>query len=83
MPSRSSGSHVDRNPLLPFGPEAIGEQREVDGAGGAILRRALNGVQLVFVHRARVVEQAANQRALAIVDASSRADAQQPGGHQK
>ena len=49
----------------------------------AILRRALNGVQLVFVDRARVVEQPADQRALAIVNASSGANAQQPGGHQK
>ena len=73
---------VDRDALLALGPQAVGEQREVDRAGGAVLRRLLDRVHLVLVDRPRVVQQPPDQRALPIVDAAGRADAQQTG-HQK
>jgi hypothetical protein len=73
---------VDRDPLLTLGAQAVGEQREIDQAGGAVLRRLLHRMQLIFVDRPRVVEQPPDQRALAVVDAAGGADAQQ-ARHQK
>ncbi len=73
---------VDRDALLALGAQAVGEQREVDRPGGPVLRRLLDRVDLVLVDRSRVVQQPPDQRALAIVDAAGRADAQQ-ARHQK
>jgi hypothetical protein len=75
--------HVDRDPLFALGAEAVGEQREIDRAGVPILRRLGDRVNLILVDGLRVVEQPADQRALPVVDAARRADAQQPSRHQK
>ena len=73
---------VDRDALLALGAQAVGEQREVDRPGGAVLRRLLDRVHLILVDRPRVVEQPADQRALPVVDAAGGADAEQTR-HQK
>ena len=59
--------HVDRDALLAFGLEAVGQQRQVDRrARGAFFEQ----IQLVSQDRAAVEQQTADQRALAIVDAA-------------
>ena len=73
---------VDRDALLALGFEAVGEQREIDRPGGAVLRRLLDRADLILVDRSRVVQQSPDQRALPIVYAAGRADAEQPR-HQK
>ena len=83
---------VDRDALLALGHQAVGQQREVDGALAASLAGALDGRELVLEDRFRVVQQAPDERALAVVDAAGRGKAQQAGvdrrelfdgGHQK
>ena len=74
--------HVDGDPLFAFGAQTIGEEREIDRAGGPVLRRFLDRMHLIFVHRLRVVEQPSDERALPIVDAARRADAEK-ARHQK
>ena len=73
---------VDRDALLALGLEAVGEQREVDRPGRAVLRRLLDRADLILVDRSRVVQQPADQRALPVVDAAGGADAEQTR-HQK
>ncbi len=68
---------VDRDALLALGAQAVGEEREIDRAGRPVLRRFLDRLDLVFVDAARVVQQPSNQRALAVVDAAGRANAQE------
>ena len=65
---------VDGDALLALGGEAVDQQREVDLAA---LRAHLLGVglqrgQLVLEDHLRFVEQAPDQRALAVVDATRR-----------
>ena len=63
--------NVDRDSLLALGAQAVGELGEVDGS---VVR---DRTDLVVVDVARVVEQAADQRGLAVVDAAGGAEAQQ------
>jgi hypothetical protein len=70
---------VDGDPLLALGPEAIGEQGEIDRPGGPVLRRLFDRLHLVLVDRLRVVQQPADERALPVVDAAGGAGPQQPG----
>jgi len=64
---------VDRDALLALGLQAVDQQREVDLlAGRAVARgRLLRRREHVVVHRLRVVEQAADERRLAVVDAAA------------
>jgi len=73
---------VNRDALFAFRLEAVREQRKIDRAGGPVPRRARDRPHLVLVHRLRVVQEPADQRALPIVDAAGRAQAQERG-HQK
>src|SRR5213079_2356550 len=73
---------VNRDALFPFRLEAVREQRKIDRTGGPVPRRARDRPHLVLVHRLRVVQEPADQRALPIVDAAGRAQAQERG-HQK
>ena len=61
---------VDRDALFALRDQAVGRERQVERLA-APLRRVLDGGELVGKDRARVVEQAADQRALAVVDAAS------------
>src|SRR4029077_16064599 len=74
--------YVDRDALFALRLQAVGEQREVDRAGIAVLRGLLDGGDLILVHRSRVVQQPPDQRALPVVDAARRADPQE-ARHQK
>jgi hypothetical protein len=68
--------HVDRDALLPLGPQAVGEQREVDVVLAAFLADPLDRLDLVGEDGLRVVEQAADERALAVVDGPRRREPQ-------
>jgi hypothetical protein len=69
--------HVDRDALLALRLEAVGEQGEVDQADATVLRGGLHRVDLILVHRLRIVQQPPDQRALPIVHAAGGADAEQ------
>src|SRR5690606_38129787 len=72
---------VDGDALLALGPQAVGEQRQV-GVGVAPLEAgALDRGELVFEDGLRVVEQAPDERRLAVVDAARGGEAEQ--FHQK
>jgi hypothetical protein len=84
---------VDGDALLALGLQAVGEQREVHRFHAALFRGALDGVQGVGEDGLGVVEQTADQRALAVVDAAAGEKAEQAvvfdlgldvfnGGHQ-
>jgi hypothetical protein len=72
---------VDGDALLALGGEAVDQQREVERlALRAVAARILRERgELVLGQRARLVQQAADQRALAVVDAAAGEEAQQPG----
>ena len=61
---------VDRDALLALGPQAVGEQGEVDVVVAAPLADGLDVLELVLEDRLRVVQQPADQRRLAVVDAA-------------
>jgi hypothetical protein len=68
--------HVDGDALLALGAQAVGEQCKINlpWRGGSL---AFDGAHLIFVDRLRVVEQAADERGLAVVHAARRRKAQQ------
>src|SRR3712207_4968576 len=72
---------VDRDALLALGAQAVGQQREVDRpVAVAALRGARDLVELVLEDRLRVVEQAADERRLAVVDRAGGREAQELAG---
>ena len=70
---------VDGDALLALGGEAIDQQREVELAAlrADLLRVGLERRELVLEDHLRVVEQPADQRGLAVVDAAAGDEAQQ------
>jgi hypothetical protein len=70
---------IDGDALLALGGKAIDEQREIGHfARGAPAAAVVgHGGKLVVEHLARVVQQAADQRALAIVDRAAGDESQQ------
>ena len=71
--------HVDGDALLAFGLQAVDQQRQVRHfAGGAPAAAVVgDGRELVVEHLAGVVQQSADERALAVVDAAAGDEAQQ------
>ena len=71
--------HVDGDALLALRGEAVHQQREVELVPlGADLRGVgLEGFELILVDQLRVVEEAADERALAVVDAAAGDEAQE------
>ncbi|MNF59829.1 hypothetical protein D3C84_414280 [compost metagenome] len=71
--------HVDGNALFALGGQAVHQQREVQFAtlGAVFFRVGLQRFHLVFEEHFRIVEQASDQRALAIVHAATGNEAQQ------
>ena len=59
---------IDGDPLLALGFEAVGQQGEIDVLIATLLRRGLHRFELVFENVLRVIEQAPDQGALAVVD---------------
>jgi hypothetical protein len=72
---------VDGDALLALGAQAVGEQGEVDLPVGAVAARAglRDGVELVLEDRLRVVQQAADEGRLAVVDRPGGREAQELG----
>ena len=70
---------VDGDALLALGGQAVDEQREVElvALRSHLLGVGLQGVEMVLEHEMRLVEQSADQRALAVVDAAAGDEAQQ------
>ena len=82
--------HVDGDALLALGPQAVGEQGQVGVLVATVAAGALDRLELVLEDGLGVVEQAPDQRALAVVDRPGRGQAQHlhqrvpvPSGHQK
>ena len=69
--------HVNRDALLAFGAQAVGEQRQIDAPAGAARGGLRHAGQLVFVNAFGIVEQTPDQRALAVVHAAGREEPQQ------
>src|SRR3569833_3786598 len=62
---------IDRDPLLALGAQAVGQLRKVDVVVAAPARRLLDVLHLVDEDLLRVVEEAADQRRLAVVDGAA------------
>ncbi len=71
---------VDRDALLALGPQAVGEQRQVDVAVAAPERGLLHVLELVLEDRLRVEEEAADEGGLAVVDRARGGEADELGG---
>ena len=71
--------HVDGDALLALGGQAVDEQGEVELAalGADLLRVGLQRGEVVLEDQLRLVEEAADQRALAVVDRPAGDEAQQ------
>ncbi len=69
---------VDGDALLALGPKAVGDVRQIERRAVALGFPA-QGVEVVVVERAGVVQQAADQRRLAVVDAAGGGEAQEVG----
>jgi hypothetical protein len=69
---------VDRDALLALGAQAVGEQREVERRA-ALGGHLLDVLELVGEHGLGVVQQAADQRGLAVVDGARRGEAEEIG----
>jgi hypothetical protein len=59
--------HVDGDALLPLGPQAVGEQREVHVLLAPQLAGFFQGIHLILENGLAVVEEPADQGALAVV----------------
>ena len=68
---------VDRDPLLALGPQAVGQEGEIEPVAAAPARRVLEGDELVLEDALGVVEQPPDERALAVVDGARRREAEQ------
>jgi hypothetical protein len=71
---------VDRDALLALGPEPVGQERQVRVGVAAALRGLLDVLELVLEDRLRVVEEAADQGRLAVVDGAGGGEADELGG---
>ena len=71
--------HVNRDALLAFRLQAVGEQRRVEVSSRRPVRERipLQGGELVLVDHFRVVEQPADERTLAVIHAAARQEPQQ------
>jgi hypothetical protein len=59
---------VDGDTLLALRPQAVGQQREIDRSGRAVDLALLDRGDLIFKDASRVVEKAADERGLAVID---------------
>ena len=71
--------NVDGDLLLPFGEQAVKQKGEVEALslGPEFLGIGLQGCQLVFEDQIGVVQQAPDERALAVIDAAAGKEAQE------
>ncbi len=68
---------IDRDALFALGAQAVGQQRQIDVAAAAVGGRLGHARELVFVDALGIVEQAADEGALAVVDAAGGGEAEQ------
>ncbi len=74
---------VDRDALLALGAEAVSQQREVGVVVAPVAADLLHGRQLVGEQRLRVVQQPADEGALAVVDRPGGREPEQLARHQQ
>jgi hypothetical protein len=74
---------VDRDPLLALGAQAVGQQRQVGVAVAAPLGGLLDVLELVLEDRLGVVQQAADQGRLAVVDRARGCETDQLRGRER
>ena len=65
-------SDIDRDSLLTLGPKPVGQKCQVNVAFASTRTRLFDRLHLVFKDGFRIVQQAPNERALAVVDATGR-----------
>jgi hypothetical protein len=71
-------SHVDGDPLLALGLQAVHQQRQVDVARRAVANAVrLDGRELVLVDEFGVMEEPPDERALPVIHASTGEEAQE------
>ena len=68
--------HVNRDALLAFGAQAVGEVRQIDLAAAGDVGGSFQRFDLIFHQRLRVVEQSADERGLAVVHRAAGVEAQ-------
>ena len=71
--------HVDGDALLPLGAQPVGQQRQVRLDPAPLLAGAADRLELVLEDPLGVVEEAADQRGLAVVHRAGRGQAQELG----
>ena len=71
---------VDGDALLAFGAQAVGEIGEVDLAAAGDVRATLQRLKLVFHQRLGIVEEPADERGLAVVNAAAGVEAENIDG---
>jgi hypothetical protein len=71
--------HIDRDPLLAFGLQAVDEEGEVEGEAARPEAPGVGtgGLELVLVEAVRVVQEPPDEGALPVVDAPRREEAQE------
>src|SRR4051812_34352596 len=62
--------YIDGDTLLALGLKPVGDQGKVDRGLAPALRSPFDGSELIFEYGAAVVQQASDQRALAVIDAA-------------
>ena len=67
---------VNRDALLAFGAQAVGEVGEIDLAAAGDVGGAFERLELVFHQRLRIVEQPADERGLAVVHRAAGVEAE-------
>ena len=68
---------VNGDALLPLGTETVSKQRKIERACRAIPGCLGRGLDLILEHVPRIVEQAADKRALTVVNAAASKKAEQ------
>src|SRR5258708_19536275 len=65
-------THVDRNALLSLSPQSIREQGKIDWPTRTVDPALLDGRELIFIDRLRIVQQSSDHRGLAVVHPAPR-----------
>jgi hypothetical protein len=67
---------IDRDALFAFGAQAVRQQRQIDVIGEAVGRGFGDARKLVFIDAFGILEQAADEGALTVVDAAGGGETQ-------
>ena len=69
--------NINRDPLLPLGPETVREQSQVDVFVSPFFRRRFNGLDLIFESILGIVEKPTDQGRFSVIDAAGRGETEQ------